>query len=90
MKSINYKLFLKEKKEAIFIIPVFIELADSGRKPTREYLMDYYTKNVYGRSMSKAVRSMFFLDETQGNNHIENYIYLTPYIIAKEKRISNY
>jgi hypothetical protein len=90
LKSINYKLFLKEKKEAIFIIPVFIDLADSGRKPTREYLMDYYTKNVYGRSMSKAVRSMFFLDQTQRNNHIENYIYLTPYIIAKEKRISNY
>jgi hypothetical protein len=90
LKSINYKLFLKEKKEAIFIIPVFIDLADSGRKPTREYLMDYYTKNVYGRSMSKAVRSMFFLDQTQGNIHTENYIYLTPYIIAKEKRISNY
>lgn len=89
LKSFNYSLFLTNREEADFIIPVFIDLADSGKKTTREYLVDYYNKSVFGKSYSEAIKLMFYMDQAIGNNHLENYIYLRPFVAAMEKRIQD-
>jgi hypothetical protein len=87
LKTINYELFLKDKKEAIFIIPTFIEITDSKSDTSRNYLMNFYNKSIFGGSMRRAVQSMFYMDQPKGNNNLENYIYLSPNIVAMDKRI---
>jgi hypothetical protein len=89
LTTINYKLFLKNREEGIFIIPVFLDLVGSQRDDyyTRENLMLFYNKSVFGRSVSKAVQSMLYINKNEENNKSENYIYLTPIMMGMDKYI---
>lgn len=85
--TINYGLFLKDKKRGIFIIPVIIDII--GSQPDKYYtnknLLNYYTKTILGKSMSKAMKSAFYINQL-GKKNTENYIYLEPMMIGIGKR----
>lgn len=90
LKTINYKLFLQNKKKAEFIIPVLIELVGSQTIGyyDREKLINFSNNTVFNKALYKGAWSMFHLNNDHIKN-IENYIYLKPVIIWMDKRISN-
>lgn len=91
LKKIDYKLFLKDRKEGIFIIPILIELV--GSQPdeyyTKEKLLDFWGYSIFYRSMFKGVQSMLHIDQSWENNPTENYTYLKPVIIWMDKRVGH-
>jgi hypothetical protein len=88
LTTINYGVFLKDKEEGIFIIPVIIDMIGTQQDEyyTNKVIMDYYTKTILGRSMSKAIKSIFFIDQPGKKNNTENYIYLEPMMLGLKKR----
>ena len=91
LTTINYGVFLKDKEEGIFIIPVIIEIIGSQQEEyyTNKVLLDYYSKTILGRSVSKAIKSIFFIDQPGKEISTENYIYFKPVIIWMDKRIGH-
>jgi hypothetical protein len=88
LTTINYGVFLKDKEEGVFIIPVIIDMIGTQQDEyyTNKVLLDYYTKTILGRSMSKAIKSIFFIDQPGQKNNTENYIYLEPMMLGLKKR----
>lgn len=101
LRKIDYKPFLKGRKEADFIIPVLIELV--GSQPleyyNREKLINFLSYIGIGKVYFDLPFSMFHLNKEIGgrrffinenaNTGTENYIYFKPVIIWMDKRIGH-
>lgn len=87
LSTVNYPLFLKDKKRGTYIIPVLIEIIGSQTDEyyTNDRLLNYYLKTLEGRSMSKAMKSAFYI-KSSGRGKTENYIYMKPIILTLGKR----
>jgi hypothetical protein len=92
LTTINYELFLKERNEGVFIIPILIEMVGSQSEEfyTKEKQLDFMNKNISGRSMFDSALSLLNIHNLDQNNGTENYIYLEPVFIWMDRRINNY
>jgi hypothetical protein len=91
LKNIDYTLFLKGRKEGIFIIPVLMEIVGSqpAESYTNEKLLDFMNKRVFFTTIKHDPGALFHLNYEEGKLETENYIYFEPVIIGVDKRINN-
>lgn len=91
LKAINYKPFLKNKKEADFIIPVLIEMVGSRppKQHEREKLIDFLNETSFAKTLYKSTLSMFHIIKEEEENYPENFIYLDPILIWMDRRTNN-
>jgi hypothetical protein len=88
LKKIDYKLFMKDKKEADLIIPVLIEMVGPYQKDYNSYekLLKFYEENIFRREMFNEIRAMLHIDPLWDNTKTEEYIYFEPVFIWMDKR----
>lgn len=88
LKKIDYRLFMREKKKADFIIPVLIEIVGHYQEDynTSENLLKFYKENIFRREMFKEIRNMLHIDPLGDNTRTEEYIYFEPVFIWMDKR----
>lgn len=91
LKKIDYKLFLKDRNEGTFIIPVLMEIIGSQPEKfyTNEKLLDFMNKRVFFTTIKHDPGALFHLNYEEGKLETENYIYFEPVIIWMDKRINN-
>lgn len=90
LKKIDYRLFMRDKKKADFIIPVLIEVVSSrGDHNTYENLIKFYKANIFSREMFKEIRPMLHIDPLGENIRTEEYIYFEPIFAWMYKRNKN-
>ncbi|WP_395625944.1 hypothetical protein [Daejeonella sp.] len=91
LKKIDYKPFLKGRKEVDFIIPVLIELV--GSQPLeyydREKLISFLSNIGFAKVYFKVPLSMFHFNNENAKYSTENYTYLNPVIIWMDKRVGH-
>lgn len=90
LSTVNYNLFLPNRNEGIFIIPVFLEIISSKLDldiESHKNLMKFYNNRVLNRSLSKAIQSTFYINHSEAKNETEKYIFLKPIIAGIEKYI---
>lgn len=90
LSTVNYDLFLQNRNEGIFIIPVFLEIISSKLDldiKSHGNLMKFYNNRVLDRSLSKAIQSTFYINHSEAKNETEKYIFLKPIMAGIEKYV---
>ncbi|MEJ7694656.1 hypothetical protein [Daejeonella sp.] len=86
LKTINYDLFMKDRKAGIFIFPVLIEVIGSqSENYKKDILSNYFVENVFRGNISKNVAAMFYYHPNE-NNKTESYTYFEPILMRLDKR----
>lgn len=73
LKYINFSSVLKEKKEAILVIPVAIQIAWVNKPTTATAMLKVGNGEILNR-----IAAMFNLDYKRKKTKTEHFIYLTP------------
>lgn len=87
LKKIDYKLFMKDKNKADFIIPILIEMVSSqaDKYLTDEKLKDFMNERTFFTTIKHDPRSLFH-NVKEEKDRIENYTYFEPVLIWIDKR----
>jgi hypothetical protein len=90
LETVNYKLFMKDKKQAVFIFPVALQVI--GTEPDSYYdnkrLLNYFIDNALRRNFLEKVMSLFSIKPLEQAS-IENKIYFDPFLLWLDKSIKN-
>ncbi len=78
LETINYGLFMKDRKQAIFIFPVLLDIANTTLKSFPAH-----------NRPADNIMSVFFYREGEELDAIENRIYFRPYLLMIDKTIKN-
>lgn len=89
LKNIDYGQFIKDKKKGVIVIPVIIDLVGPQMDEyyTNENLLKYFTNTILEKSMSRSIKSIFFMNQQSTRSDMQNFIFLKPIMLGMRKRI---